>query len=304
MSEKIAAARLSIYSNTTLALLKLVVGALTGSVSVLSEAAHSATDLVASWVAYFAVRVADRPADDDHPYGHGKIENLSGMAEALLILAAGGWVLYEAIAKLARHDPPPQTDLGIVVMAVSSVVNTVVAARLFRVASKTDSHALAADAEHLRADVVTSAGVLVGLVLVRITGIAWLDPAVAIAVAALILYASWRLTRAALNPLMDTRLPEEDVGAIRSILVEEPRVLGFHKLRTRKSGSARYVDAHVMLDDDLSLVDAHDLTEELEDRMRDRLPNSEITLHMEPYRREQQHQFERHGGPPPEISDG
>jgi ferrous-iron efflux pump FieF len=105
------------------------------------------------------------------------------------------------------------------------------------------------------------------------------------------------------KPLIDTTLPEEDVLAIRNVLESEKRVLGFHKLRTRKAGSARHVDAHVLLDDDLSLVDAHDLAEELEDRIRERLPNAEITLHMEPYRRERQHQFERHGGPPPDDSD-
>jgi cation diffusion facilitator family transporter len=144
---------------------------------------------------------------------------------------------------------------------------------------------------------------MIGLILVYFTRIPWLDPAIAIVVALLILHASWRLTRGALDPLMDMTLPEEDVVTVRTVLEEEPGVLSFHKLRTRKSGSARYVDAHILLDDDLSLVEAHALTEELEDRMRERLPNAEITLHMEPYRYERLHQFEKHGGPPPDDSD-
>lgn len=302
-NEKVAAARLSVYSNTTLTLVKLVVGAISGSVSILSEAAHSASDLVASWIAFFAVRAADRPADEDHPYGHGKIENLSGMAEAILIFAAASWVIYEAITKLTTKAAPQRLEIGIVVMGLSAVVNIIVSRHIFIVARKTDSQALEADAEHLRADVYTSAGVMVGLILVRATGLAWLDPVIGIAIALIILHASWRLTRGALNPLMDTTLPESDVETVRQVLLDEPQVLGFHKLRTRKSGSARYVDAHIMLDDDLSLVDSHELTEDLEDRIRERLPNAEITLHMEPYRRERQHQFEHHGGPPPEESD-
>jgi cation diffusion facilitator family transporter len=302
-TQKVAAARLSIYSNTALTLLKLVVGALSGSVSVLSEAAHSASDLLASWIAFFAVRIADRPADEDHPYGHGKVENLSGMAEAILIFAAAAWVIYEAVAKLKSHEPPVLLPVAIAVMAVSSVVNVLVASHLFRVAAETDSQALEADAEHLRTDVYTSAGVMVGLVLVHFTALDWLDPVIGILVALIILHASWRLTRGALNPLMDTTLPEADVLIVRKVLEDDPRVLAFHKLRTRKSGSSRHVDAHILLEDELSLVDAHDLTEELEDRMREQLPNAEITLHMEPYRRERQHQYERHGGPPPEEID-
>lgn len=298
--EKVAAARLSIYSNTLLTLLKLVVGAISGSVSVLSEAAHSSTDLVASWIAFFSVRMADTPADQEHPYGHGKIESISGMAEALLIFGAAGFIIYEAVNKLAHRQGPEHIDLGLAAMVVSSITNALIARHLFLVAEKTDSLALKADAEHLRTDVFTSLGVLAGLALVRFTGLAWIDPVAGLAVALLILKASWELTREAFDPLMDTQLPDEDQSIVRGVLESEPRVLAYHKLRTRKSGSYRYVDAHVLLDDDLSLLVAHDITEELEDRIRERLPNTEITLHTEPYRAEQRHQYEQHGGPHPD----
>lgn len=299
-NEKVAAARFSIYSNALLTLLKLIVGALSGSVSVLSEAAHSATDLIASCIAFFSVRVADIPADEEHPYGHGKIESLSGMAEALLIFGAAGFILYESVAKLLHREGPQHVDLGIGVMVFSAIANTLIASYLFRVSKQTDSLALEADAEHLRTDVFTSLGVVVGLVLVRITGLWYLDPVFAILVATLILHTAWRLTRGSIDPLLDTQLPSEDIEIVRSVLDSEPYVLGYHKLRTRKSGSFRYVDAHVLMDDNLTLVEAHHLTEAVEDHIRERLPRTEITLHTEPYHAEQRHQFEEHGGPLPE----
>jgi len=172
---------------------------------------------------------------------------------------------------------------------------------MLRVARQTDSLALHADAENHRTDIYTAVGVLVGLLLVRITGRSLFDPILAIGVSLMIVRAAWTLVRGALAPLMDTRLPREDVDLVRRVLDSEPGVLGYHRLRTRKSGSVRHVDAHVQMDDDLTLREAHDLTEMVEDRIRNSLPNTEVTLHTEPYRAEQQHQHEDHGGPPPEA---
>ncbi len=295
--EKIKAARLSIVSNTVLVGMKLGVGLFTGSVSVLSEAVHSAADLLASWIAWFSVSHSDLPADEQHPYGHGKLEGLSGMAEALLIFAAALYIIYEAVQKIISRTAPHSLDLGIAVMFVSVVANYLITRYLFKVARRTDSLALEADAEHLRTDVYTSLGVLGGLALARITGVVLFDPLVAIAVALLILHAAWRLTRSALESLMDEQLPLSDVDVVKAVFDGEPRVRGYHKLRTRKSGSARHVDAHVLLDDHLTLTESHDLTEELEDRIRARLPNAEVTLHTEPFLAEQKHQLERHGQP-------
>ncbi len=296
---KVRAARVSIYSNTTLVLLKLVAGVLSGSVSVVSEALHSASDLLASFIAFFSVRVSDRPADEDHPYGHGKIESVSGLAEALLIFAAAGYIIYEAIEKLITQVPIAHLEAGIVVMGISAGANVLVARYLFRVADATDSLALKADGEHLRTDVLTSAGVMVGLILARITGWAILDPIVAIVVALVILHAAWVLSRSAMEPLLDKQLPDTDLTVVREILDSSTGVRGYHKLRSRKSGSSRLIDAHVMMDDNLTLLEAHDLTERIEDLIRERLPNVEISLHTEPFEAEQVHQFERHGGPPP-----
>ncbi|MEP6757200.1 MAG: cation diffusion facilitator family transporter [Chthonomonadales bacterium] len=295
MDRKSQAAKLSVYSNSCLTLLKLIAGVTTGSISVLSEAMHSAVDLIASSIALFAVRVADLPPDEDHPYGHGKIESLSGVAEAILIFLAGAYIIFEAAHRLWNKEGPHRPDLAMVVMGISAVVNICISRHLFKVAKESESIALEADAQHLRSDVWTSLGVIVGLGLVYWTGLAWIDSAAAIAVAIFILQVSWRLTRGALDPLLDSQLPQEDIDAVREILTSDPNVLDFHKLRTRRSGSYRYIDAHVLMEDSLTLLESHDLTEALEDRLRLRLPNVMVTLHTEPYNAETVHQREVHG---------
>lgn len=293
---KVGAAQLSVVSNTTLTLLKLLVGLMTGSVSVLSEAAHSANDLVASVIALVSVRISDRPADAGHPYGHGKVESLSGMAEAALIFGAAAWIVYEAVTKLLHGAEQFSTGPGMAIMALSVVVNVLVSRRLFAVAKRTDSMALQADAEHLRTDVLTSVGVLAGLVLVRWTGWSVLDPIAAILVALLIVSAAWRLFAGAVAPLLDSGLPTAETDIVRGVLEGDATVRGFHKLRTRKSGSARHIDCHVMMDDNLNLVEAHRAVEELEDRIRALLPGTEVVLHVEPFEAEMEHQRQHHGG--------
>jgi len=293
---KTAAAALSVLSNLLLVALKSIVGIAFGSVSVLSEAIHSATDLLAAGIAYLSVRASDTPPDADHPYGHGKIESISGLAEALLIYLAGGFIIYEALHKLIAHGRSAQeVEPGLAVMAFSAVVTAMLSSHLFHVARATDSLALEADARHLRTDVLTSCGVFVGLLLVRLTGRAWFDPATALLVALLILSTAFKLTRDALQPLLDASLPAEEELAIHQVLDADARVLGYHKLRTRKSGSQRHADVHVQIDDDCTLVQAHDLTEELEDKIRDALPGININIHIEPYYAEMRHQREAHG---------
>jgi cation diffusion facilitator family transporter len=293
---KTAAAALSVVSNTLLVILKLIVGIGFGSVGVISEAIHSATDLLAAAIAYLSVRASDTPPDADHPYGHGKIESISGLAEALLIYLAGGFIITQAAQKLMAPDHHAgEVGAGLAVMAFSAAINAVLSTHLRRVAQATDSLALEADARHLRADVLTSCGVFGGLLLVRFTGQAWFDPVTALLVALLILSTAFKLTRDALRPLMDASLPPEEELAIHQVLDTDTRVLGYHKLRTRKSGSQRHADVHVQIDDDCTLVQAHDLTEELEDQIRAALPAININIHIEPYYAEMRHQREVHG---------
>ena len=296
-NRKTAAARLSIASNALLVLLKIGVGVWSGSVSILSEAVHSASDLLASSIAYFSVRVSDAPPDTEHPFGHGKIEGLSSFAEALLIILAAGFIIFEAGHKLLNPDPalPAALEAGLALMAFSALLNTFLSRYLRRVAEETDSQALKADAAHIQTDVVTSLGVLVGLALARATHRAWFDPLAALIVALMIFQAAYRLIRDALDLLLDARLPHEEEAQIQDALEDDPRVLGYHKLRTRKSGSQRHADVHVLIEDDCSLIEAHDIAEDIEDRIRALLPHTFVNIHIEPYRAEMKHQEDSHG---------
>ena len=302
-ARKQKAALLSILSNGAQVVGKLVVGTMSGSVAVVSEAVHSATDLVASVIAYLSVQASDTPPDEDHPFGHGKIESISSLAEAVLIFAAGLYVIYEAVLKLnANHPAPANVKIAIGVMGFSALSNFFLARHLRRVGLETDSQALVADAHHLNTDVLTSVGVFTGLILTHFTRLPWLDPVTGLVVAGLILRAGYLLCRDSILPLMDTRLPVSEEDLIRQVLNDEPRVLGYHKLRTRKSGSQRHVDIHVQIDDECTLVEAHDFTEELEDMIRKVLPALFINIHIEPYQAEMRHQLEAHGLTPQDIN--
>jgi cation diffusion facilitator family transporter len=281
-SQKTAAARLSVFSNTFLVLLKLGVGMVTGSISVLSEAVHSAVDLLASGIAFFSVRASDIPADDHHPYGHGKIENASGVAEGLLIFGAAGLILYQAFQKFREPAPIEHHFLAIAIMAVSVLINWSVSRYLFRVARETESIALEADAHHLSVDVLTSLGVTLGLIITTITGWSVVDPLIAVGVAVFIMRIAWNLASEAGAPLLDQRLPQEEIQRIQDILDADARVLGYHKVRARRSGADRHVDLHLQLDPALNLRDAHQVAEEVEDQIREAFPAVHVITHVEP----------------------
>lgn len=290
--EKLGAARLSVISNAVLIALKLGVGWKIGSVAVLSEAAHSASDLAAALIAFFAVKAAGMPPDDDHPYGHGKIEALSGLIEAVLIALAAVYIVIGSVNALFHGTHAHEVGWGILVMGISALVNVFVSRKLFAVARKTESQALEADGHHLLADVWTSLGVLIGLSVVKLTGEARFDPLVAIAVSTFIFRVGWGIARAATQLLLDGRLPEDELALVEQILRDDPRALDWHKLRSRRVGSHRHIDMHVLVDDDLSLRDAHALTEDLEDKIRAILPNVEVMIHTEPFEEETRHRAE------------
>jgi cation diffusion facilitator family transporter len=282
-STKTSAAGLSILSNSTLVGLKVGVGLAMGSVSVLSEGVHSGVDLLAALIAFFSIRAAARPADEDHEFGHGKIENISGAVEALLIFLAAGLITYEAANKIREATGLESIDLGIALMAVSAVVNFFVSRHLHKIARATDSVALEADAWHLTTDVYTSLGVVAGLVAVRVTGLSILDPVVAIGVAMLILRAAWNIAWKAVGGLLDTRLPLSEEEIIRASITEHlGDVVGFHKLRTRKAGSQRYIDLHLVLPKSATLEEAHRLCDHLEDDIKRKLSDGLVTIHCEP----------------------
>jgi len=274
--DKQGAALLSVFSNTTLILFKLIAGVVMGSVSVISEAIHSGIDLLASIIAYFSIRQAKKPADSDHPFGHGKFENVSGAFEAILIFLAATLIIYEAIKKIIHKGEIESIEAGI------GVVNLFISSKLFKIAKKTDSVALEADAMHLFTDVFTSFGVFLGLIVIKFTHIYILDPIIAIIVALMIIKASVELTQKALCDLVDKSLPQEEVKVIEDIIKKYSQVTSYHKLRTRKSGDRREIDVHIRMENSTTLIDAHNLCNMIEDEIKNALPNSYITIHIEP----------------------
>lgn len=286
LSSKTGVAAVSVAVNVVLVLLKLAVGFAIGSVGVISEAVHSAIDLVAAVMALFAVRNSARPPDEDHHFGHGKVESLAGVAQALLIFLAALLIINEAVQKLLHGVELPAVDLGIAVMVVSTVANLAAARWVMRVARAADSMALEADAWHHTTDVLTSAGVALGLVVVRFTGLSVLDPLIAIAVALFICKAAYDITRRSLADLLDTSLPEDEQKRIRRVLdrhsEEMAEIVDYHRLRSRKAGAERHVDLHLVVKRDATVQESHELCDHLEEHLREELGPVSLNIHVEP----------------------
>src|SRR3954465_12703974 len=282
---KARAARFSILSNTGLIVLKVVAGVLTGSVAIITEAGHSAVDLVASVVAYFSVRKAEEPADRSHPYGHEKVENLAAALEGVLIVLGAAIIIYEAINKLSGGAQVEKLGVGIAVIGFSAAVNFAISGYLYRQARLTDSPALGGGAAHLRTDAFTSLGVLVALALVAITGIEEIDAVAALVVAVAIVFAGVRLVSRSARVLVDEALPDEELASIGEAVegYGAPEVIGYHKLRARRAGSRRYIDLHVQFARGTSLERAHQLSHELQRAIRSRLGGAaDVLIHLEP----------------------
>jgi cation diffusion facilitator family transporter len=283
---KSGAAGLSIASNATLIVLKLVAGAITGSIAIITEAVHSAIDLLASIVAFFSVRAADEPADREHPYGHEKVENLAAAIEGMLILVGAGIIIYEATKRLINHSDVEQLGIGIAVIAFSAAANLVVSTFLYRRAKALQSPALEGDAAHLRTDAFTSCGVLVGLLLVQITGEPAFDSITALAVAVAIVVTGVRILLGSGRVLVDEAPPPAELDTIeKAIAVERshhPEIAGYHKLRARRAGARRYIDLHLQFHRGTTLEVAHQLTHQVREAIEAELPNSEVLIHTEP----------------------
>ena len=283
-------AMLSVISNSSLVILKLAVGLIIGSVSVISEAIHSGVDLLAAIIALFAVRKSGKPADDDHPFGHGKVENISGTVEALLIFLAAGWIIFEAVEKLRNPEPIDEAWLGIAVMLTSVLANIIVSKKLFLVGRETESVALLADAWHLRTDVYTSLGVFGGLVVILAGGffypgvdLRWVDPVAAIGVALLIIKAAYHLTIESARDLVDAGLPAQEVNEVaKHIKSFAPTIRGFHRLRTRKAGASRFVEFHIRVDASMSVDESHRIADMITCSIKQHYPGTTVTIHIEP----------------------
>jgi cation diffusion facilitator family transporter len=281
---KTSAAGLSIASNSVLIVLKIVAGAVTGSIAILTEAVHSAIDLLASVVAFYSVRKAEEPPDPSHPYGHEKVENLTAALEGVLILVGAAIIIYESVRRLLTPSGVDTVGVGIAVVGFSAVANFGVSEYLYRRARETGSPALEGDAAHLRTDAFTSLGVLVGLVLVKVTGADRFDPITALVIAAAIVWSGVRIVNRSSRVLVDEALPGDELEMVRRTIeaYAAPEVSGFHKLRARQAGSRRHIDLHVQFREGTTLERAHEVSHELQSAIAARLRDADVLIHLEP----------------------
>lgn len=279
-------ARLSVFSNLFLTIAKILTGISIGSVSIISEGIHSGMDLLASCIAYFSVKKSVEPPDADHAFGHGKYEDASGLIEALLIELAAGIIIWETCHKLVSGGELVSLDLlyaGMIVMGISAVMNFVVSQRLMKVAKETESIALESDAWHLRTDVLTSAGVFAGLVLIQVTHLVFLDSVIAIVVGLLILREAYSLIRRSFADLMDESLDEDEVILIEDIICRHANAFtNFLSLKTRRSGPNRFVEFHLMMPHATPLDAAHAVLKEIETDIVARMPRTSVIVHLDP----------------------
>ena len=256
---------------------------LTNSVGLLSDALESLVNLVAAGVAMAMISIASRPPDDDHAYGHDKAEYFSSGVEGGLILLAAGSIVLTSSQRLMDPHPIEQPTIGIVISVIASVINFVVSRVLLRVGRRENSIALEADAHHLMTDVWTSAGVIIGIVAVIFTGWQWLDPVIALIVAANIVWSGIKLVQRSAMGLLDTSLPAEERKTILQILERYClKSVSYHALRTRQSGPRRFVSVHILVPGEWTVQQGHQLLERIERDIRAALPNTTVTTHLEP----------------------
>jgi cation diffusion facilitator family transporter len=281
---KSRAATISIVSNSLLIALKIAAGAITGSIAILTEAAHSGIDLVASVIALVSVRKADEPPDREHPYGHEKAENLAATIEGMLILIGAAVIVYEATHRLVIGAEVEKLGIGLAVIGFSALANFGVSTYLYRRARALRSAALEGDAAHLRTDAFTSIGVFAGLGLVAITGIDVFDPIAAIAIAVAIVVAGLRIMTRSSRVLMDEAPPPEELDRIEAAIARArpDEMVGYHKLRARRAGARSYIDLHVQFRDGTTLEDAHSLAHRLRASIEAEIPDSDVLIHVEP----------------------
>ncbi|CUB28130.1 cation transporter [Bacillus velezensis] len=274
---------LSVISNSLVVMLKIVVGIITGSVAILSEAIHSFLDLIAAFIAFISVRISKKPADTGHPYGHGKVENLSGTIETILIFAAGIWMIYECVQKLVNPAPVHLPVLGIVVMLAGALINLIVSKFVKREAEKVNSVAMKSNALHLLTDVYTSLGVAASLLVVTVTEWYILDPVIGMVLAMYIIYEAFKLMKEAFPPLIDTRLSEEEEKTILKIIETfQQEFIEIHDFRTRRSGPQEYIDFHLVVASHVTIKDVHDLCDRIERDITNEFKQAQVMIHPEP----------------------
>jgi len=280
---KSGAAALAIIWDALLIALKLIIGISISSIAILAEALNSSIDLLASLMAFFSIRFSSRPADEQHPFGHGKAEYLSSFIEAGLMYITSIFIIYESIKKFLAGAQVIHVEWGLAVMVFSMTVNIFFSTHLLKVAKKEDSLALEAHARNLRGDILISLGVFTGLLMLKLTGLSIFDPIAATLVAIYYSLTATKLTRMSLHGLLDERLPDGEEEIIKASIIEHSKDLaGFHDVRTRKAGGERYIVLHLVMAKHASLEEVHKMCDHLEEDIKSKLPGANVTIHVEP----------------------
>ncbi|MDP6705611.1 MAG: cation diffusion facilitator family transporter [Alphaproteobacteria bacterium] len=279
--------RLATYAAVSVASLlimgKLVAWLMTDSVAILGSLMDSALDAGASLINLLAVRHALMPADREHRFGHGKAEALAGLAQAAFITGSAAFLLFEAIDRLHRPRPIAESEVGIAILVASIVVTIALVLFQAYVVRQTGSIAIKADSLHYRGDLLMNLAVILALVLSTRTGLSFLDPIFAIAIAAYIVYGAWQIFRNASDHLMDRELPDAERRRIRETAVSHPKVINMHDLRTRSSGVHTFIQLHLELDPDMPLIEAHEVSDEVEAKIRNAFAGAEVIIHQDPH---------------------
>jgi cation diffusion facilitator family transporter len=275
-------AAISLIATALLLVIKLGAAIVSGSIAVFSDAVDSGTDLAAAGAALISVRIAAQPADEGHPYGHGKVEAMSAGVAATIVGIGGTFVVVQALRRLFGEQPDLDIGIGLIAMVIAAVVNGCLAFFMRREATRARSMALRAESVHLQTNVVQAGTIIAGLALVGITGAEVFDPLFALGLAAYMGWTAFGLVRTAAGDIMDTALPEEELDIITECLISRPEVRGFHRLRTRRSGADRHVDMHVLVDANLTVDESHRISESIEDEIEGKLPGTVVVIHLEP----------------------
>lgn len=280
---KLKAAAFSICGALGLAIIKLIIALISGSMAVMASAIDSLLDILMSGVNFMAIRQAEQPPDECHPFGHGKFETLATLFQALVISLSGGWIIYESVIRLNEGKQLDKLNQGVGVLALSAFVSWFIARHLSQVARQTDSSALEADSLHFRMDIYTNIGLMTGLLVIRWFDVHWLDPALSILVASYILHEALQLLKRAMTDILDHELPLEIQQQVHQLISSHGGPLaGYHGLRTRRAGSLKIMDFHLEVCKDMTVAEAHKLTDSLEKRIEKEIPGANVIIHIEP----------------------
>lgn len=282
LKEKKRVALISVFAAIFITGFKLIIGLLTGSLGILSEALHSGLDMVAAVITYFSVRVSDKPADKEHNYGHGKVENLSALVETILLLVTCVWIISEAVHRLTSGETKIEVSAWSYIVVISSIIIDYTRSRaLYKVAKKHNSQALEADALHFSTDIWSSTVVLFGLIAYQFLGWYAADSIAALFVAVIVLYVSYQLGRKAIDVLLD-KSPQNTPQIVREILKTFPEVLKYHGLKARTAGADTFIKFNVHFNPDLSLREVHEVCDKIEAEIQSQIARSEVYIHAEP----------------------